>query len=186
MTAVHPAVETLLMGGYAVLLIATAFGLDLLARQIHRRSDRHRNAGFRYLPDHDYWVCPANEPLWPHSVDDQARLIRYRARPSVCNACPEKRGCTDSAAGREITRAVDPWPHSEAGRFHRGIALVLIVLAAAFLIIAAAVHPTSADLIVLAPIALGWVCGAWVLTAHFRHTPADFPTGVPVAERSSR
>ena len=27
-------------------------------------------------------------------------------------------------------RPLDPWPHSEAGRFHRGLALTLVVLAA--------------------------------------------------------
>ncbi|WP_433520219.1 hypothetical protein ACQPZ2_22325 [Nocardia pseudovaccinii] len=177
-----PAVETILMGGYAIALTVGAFGLDLLARHVHRRADRHRTAGFRYLPEHDCWVCPANQQLWPHTVDDQARLIRYRGRPAVCNACPEKYDCTTSSSGREITKAVDPWPHSEAGRFHRGIALVLVVLAALFVVIAAVRHP--GDLPVLIPVAVLWAGAGWVLTGHFRHTPAEFPATVADIERS--
>ncbi|MGW5112638.1 hypothetical protein [Nocardia sp. NPDC004123] len=186
MSSSAPAGQTLLMGGYALILIGCAAGLDCLARHIHQRSERHRTAGFRYLPHHDYWVCPTNQPLWPHRVDDDARLVRYRARPSVCNACPEKRECTDSSHGREVSRAIDPWPHSEAGRFHRGMALMLVVLAGIFLMIAAVLHWSLTTLLVLTPIAVGWVVAAWVLTGHFRHTPADFPTGVPTAERSAR
>ena len=30
--------------------------------------------------------------------------------------CPRKEACTDSVEGREVMRALDPWPHSEAGR----------------------------------------------------------------------
>ncbi|QLY31573.1 hypothetical protein [Nocardia huaxiensis] len=178
-----PSPETVAMGSYAVLLIAIAFVLDVIARHIHRRADRHRTAGFRYLPDHDYWVCPTDQPLWPHSIDKRERLVRYRGRPTVCNACPEKRECTPSLEGREITRAVDPWPHSEAGRFHRGIALLLMLLAAVFLLLAAALKPSIANFAVLVPISLGWLAAGWVLTDHFRHTPAAFPAGL---ERSSR
>ena len=50
--------------------------------------------------------------------------MRYRAKPSVCNTCPVKSTCTTSDHGREISREIDPWPHSEAGQFHRGIACV--------------------------------------------------------------
>ena len=57
--------------------------------------------------------------------------MRYRAKAHVCNACPRKDACTDSDHGREIVRPLDPWPHSEAGRFHRGISLLLVVLGAA-------------------------------------------------------
>ncbi|GAB0104206.1 hypothetical protein JMUB6875_31800 [Nocardia sp. JMUB6875] len=185
MTVPAPATETILIAGYAMVLIVGAFLLDQLARHVQRRSDRHRTAGFRYVPDHDHWVCPTNQPLWPHRIDGEARLVRYRARPSVCNACPAKHDCTTSSSGREITRALDQWPHSEAGRFHRGIALMLVVLAALFVVIGVVSHLTVGDLATLAPVALVCTGAGWVLTGHFRHTPADFPAGIPVSERSS-
>ena len=43
---IHP--EVLLMAGYAVFLLAVSFGLDLLARHSHARSERYRTAGFTY------------------------------------------------------------------------------------------------------------------------------------------
>jgi hypothetical protein len=55
--------------------------------------------------------------------------VRYRAEAHVCNPCPHKPTCTDSDRGRVIVRPLDPWPHSEAGCFQRGIALLLVGLA---------------------------------------------------------
>ena len=72
--------------------------------------------------DHDAWVCPQDHWLWPTSFDPKHRVMRYRALPVVCNSCPVKSTCTTSDHGREISREIDPWPHSDAGRFHRGIA----------------------------------------------------------------
>jgi nitric oxide reductase large subunit len=36
--------------------------------------------------------------------------------------CPVRDACTSSPHGREVTRELDPSPHSDAGRFHRGLA----------------------------------------------------------------
>jgi len=47
-------------------------------------------------------------------VDHEPRLVRYRGRPQICNYCPTMAECTDSDEGREVVRAMDPWPHSEA------------------------------------------------------------------------
>ena len=91
---------------------------------------RYRTAGFDYQAGNDAWVCPEGEHLWPHEFDHERRLVRYRARAHVCNRCPLKERCTDSDEGREIVSPLDPWPHSEAGRFHRVIALMLVALAA--------------------------------------------------------
>ena len=103
--------------------------LEWLSAHTHRRSLRYRTAGFTYDDDHDHWECPEGEHLWPHEFDHERRLVRYRAKAHVCNGCPRKDACTDSDRGREIVRPLDPWPHSEAGRFHRGIALMLVALA---------------------------------------------------------
>ena len=122
--------ETLLLAGYSVFLLAVAAVLDRLARHSHARADRYRTAGFAYRPEHDVWVCPQDQMLWPSRYDEGHHLMRYRAKPSVCNACPVKRSCTSSDHGREISVPTEPRPHSEAARFHRGIVLVLVVLAA--------------------------------------------------------
>ena len=79
--------------------------------------------------EHDHWQCPEGQHLWPHEFDHERRLVRYRAKAHVCNGCPRKDACTDSDRGREIVRPLDPWPHSEAGRFHRGLSLMLVALA---------------------------------------------------------
>src|SRR3712207_2635327 len=82
-------------------------------------------------------------------VDHERRLVRYRGRPQVCNYCPAKTECTDSDEGREVVHAIDPWPHSEAGRFHRGISLAVTLVAG--LILAAEIlrHHAPSELAVL-------------------------------------
>lgn len=171
--------EVLLAAGYASFLLATAVGLDRLARHAHHRSERYRTAGFRYHPHHDAWICPQDHWLWPAEFDRHRRLIRYRAKPSVCNACPVKAQCTSSPHGREIVRAVDSWPHSEAGRFHRGLALMLIGLAELILLIELTRHHTPITLAALAaPIALAGGLG-WRFIDHLRHTPTGFPDPTP-------
>ena len=67
-----------------------------------------QTGGFTYHADHDAWQCPKDEWLWPTSFDPANRVMRYRARPAVCNTCPVKADCTSSPHGREISRHVDP------------------------------------------------------------------------------
>lgn len=183
--------EVIWAAGYAVFLLGAAVALDRLARHAHKRSDRYRTAGFGYHPQHDAWVCPRQEWLWPAEFDPDRRLVRYRARPSVCNACPVKADCTTSPHGREIVRALDPWPHSEAGRFHRGVALMLISLAVLILVVEGARQHTLIALAVLAVVlALAGALG-WRFLDHLRHTPAGFPdptvsTGLRLATRPER
>ena len=175
--SLHP--EVALVGGYALVLLAVAAVLDWVAQHTQQRSERFRTAGFRYHPQHDAWVCPQDEMLWPSGYDEQHHLVRYRAKPTVCNACPVKADCTDSPHGREVTRAVAPWPHSEAGRFHRGLALVLVGLAALLLLVVAARHPEPATLVLLGlPLLLTALLGQR-FSAHFRHAPAGFPAQTP-------
>jgi hypothetical protein len=54
-----------------------------------------------------------------------------------------------AAAGREVVRFLDDWPQLEAGRFHRGLALILIVLAALMALAALVRHHDPAELAVL-------------------------------------
>jgi len=171
--------QVVLVAAYAVVLLVVATAMDWLAQHTARRSERFRTAGFRYHPQHDAWVCPQDQMLWPSEYDGEHRLVRYRAKPTVCNACPVKSDCTTSTHGREITRALAPWPHSEAGRFHRGLALMLVGLAALLLIVAAARRPEPTSLALLGlPLLLAAFLGHRY-SAHFRATPANFPGPTP-------
>jgi hypothetical protein len=173
MSAVHP--ETLLAVGYALFLVLAALGLDALARHSHRRSEHYRTLGFTYHENLDAWVCPEDERLHRVETDHHLRLVRYRARAHVCNACRLKDACTDSQQGREITKAIDPWPHSEAGRFHRGIAVVMAGLGALVIAAGAILHHGVADLATLAVALAMTAAAALYLLADFRESPSGFP-----------
>ena len=178
MTRVDTAVW--LTAGYAVFLVLVAHGFDHLARITARRSDRWRTGGFVYHADHDAWVCPQDQWLWPVSFDADNRVMRYRATPTVCNACPVKASCTTSSKGREIAREVDTWPHSEAGRFHRGIACTIAALAGLLPLVSLVTERDALDaLVLLGTIAVAAVAGI-PLVSHFWNTPDGFPEHVPV------
>jgi hypothetical protein len=167
--------ETLMAAGYAVFLTAAALGLDLLARHSHRRSQAYRTAGFTYHSPTDAWECPEGERLHRVEVDPHLRLIRYRARAHVCNGCRLKEACTDSDVGREISRAIDSWPHSEAGRFHRVIALVMVGLAFLVLAAGAALNHGAGDLVALGVALLVSAVTGLFLLSDFRETRSGFP-----------
>jgi hypothetical protein len=178
---IHP--EVLLVVGYAIFLVGIALGLDLLARHSHARSERYRTAGFTYHHTNDAWVCPEDQLLLRSEVDHGRRLVRYRGRPQICNHCPAKTDCTDSDEGREIVRAMDPWPHSEAGRFHRGISLAVALIAGLILAAESTRNHAPLELAVLGAVLAAVMLVAWYLHAAFRATPANFPT--PQAAPSS-
>ena len=167
--------EVVLAAGYAALLTLGAFALEWLSAHTHRRALRFRTAGFAYDEAHDHWLCPEGEQLWPHEFDRERRLVRYRARAHVCNACPSKHRCTDSDLGREIVRPVDPWPHSEAGRFHRVIALLIVGIAALVLVAELTRHHTFEEAaVLLGALAATVLAGRWLLR-DLRVHPSDFP-----------
>ena len=86
-----------------------------------------------------------------------------------------KERCTDSDHGREIVRPLDPWPHSEAGRFHRVIALMLVALAALVAVVGLARNNAVGDALPLAVLLVGCVLtGRW-LVGDLRAHPANFP-----------
>ena len=132
-------------------------------------------AGFTYDSAADHWLCPEGEHLWPHEFDRQLRLVRYRARAHVCNSCPSKERCTDSDQGREIVRPIDPWPHSEAGRFHRAIALLLVALGAVILLAELARHHAPTEATTLLGLLAGVALAARWLLRDLRKHPASFP-----------
>nr|MDQ5819476.1 transposase [Actinomycetota bacterium] len=74
---------------------------------------------FRYDPEKDLYVCPADEYLHRHARTSGDRGTRYRAKPQACNACELKKRCTDSEKGRTIYRRPDE-DYYERVRAYRG------------------------------------------------------------------
>ncbi len=176
------ATESLLAAGYGVFLALVALAIDALARHSHRRSELYRTGGFTYQAHLDAWECPEGERLHRIETDLQRRLARYGARAHVCNACPRKPDCTDSDTGREVTRMLDPWPHSEAGRFHRVIALAIVGFGLLVIGAGAALNHRAGDLAVLgAALLVSTIVGLYLL-ADLRSAPTGFPW--PDGERS--
>jgi len=171
--------EVVVAAGYAALLVGGAFALEWLSAHTHRRALRFRTAGFAYVPDHAYWVCPEGEQLWPHEFDRERRLVRYRARAHVCNACLSKARCTDSDDGREVVRPLDPWPHSEAGRFHRVIAVLLVALAGLVLVAEWVRHHSPVETGVLLGLLAVVPAAGSRLVRDLRLHPANFPAPTP-------
>ncbi len=172
--------EVWLSCGYAVFLLGVAFVLDRAARRVSARSIAWHSEGFHYHPDHDAWQCPKDQWLWPHSFDPDHRVVRYRGSPLVCNACPVKHACTSSSSGREISRNVDPWPSSEAERFHRGIACAVAVIAVLWPLAVAVTRQDLLEAAVCTLAGLAVALGSWPLWSHLRRTPAGFPEHLPV------
>lgn len=170
-----PHTETLLAVGYALFLIVAAIVLDLLARHTQHRAERYRTGGFSYSASVDAWECPEGEHLHRVETDHELRVVRYRARAHVCNSCRLKDNCTDSDEGREIIDSLDSWPHSEAGRFHRGIAVVMVALAVLIIAAGAALHHDAADLAVLGVAVAVTAAAGLYLIADFRETSSGFP-----------
>ncbi|MCO5315496.1 MAG: hypothetical protein M9938_04955 [Solirubrobacterales bacterium] len=173
------AAEPLLAAGYAIAMIAAAGVLEWLSRLTHNRSREYRTGGFEYDKHHDYWVCQQGEQLWPAEFDREKRLVRYRAKSSACRTCAIKHLCTDSDQGREVTRPVDPWPHSEAGRFHRGIAVMVASLAVFVLVVEMIRNHGILELAVLVPLLGAAGYAVWWLARDLLQTPSGFPEIMP-------
>jgi hypothetical protein len=74
---------------------------------------------FRYDPEKDLYVCPADEHLHRHARTSGDRATRYRAKPEACKGCELKKRCTDSEKGRTIYRRPDE-DYYERVRAYRG------------------------------------------------------------------
>lgn len=171
-------IATWLSAAYGLFLLTVAFGLDMIARRTAVRTGAWRSGAFTYHANHDAWVCPEDQWLWPHSFDPDNRVMRYRASPTVCNSCPVKHSCTTSDTGREISRNVDPWPSSEAERFHRGVACAVAVLGMVWPLAMALGERTAAERFVLFAAAAFVALGSRPLWSHLRGSPAAFPDHV--------
>jgi Transposase DDE domain len=62
---------------------------------------------FRYDPEKDLYVCPANERLHRRARTSGNRGTQYRAKAEACNACELKAKCTTSECGRMLYRPLE-------------------------------------------------------------------------------
>jgi len=170
--------EVWMASGYCLLLVGLAYAIDAFARRAASVSEGGASGGFDYHEDHDAWTCPEDQWLWPQSFDPDNRVMRYRGSPSICNACPTKAACTTSSSGREVQRSVDVWPASEAARFHRGIACVVVVLGLAWPVATAAMGPGLSGLVVLAVAVVLALLTSLPLWSHLRHSRVHIPEGM--------
>ena len=142
-------IEVVLAASYALFLVGVAWALELLAQHSHKRSERYRNSGFVYFHEMDLWECPAGRQLLRTETDYQRRVVHYRASADDCNACSLKNNCTDSNDGRLLKTQLDSWVESELRRFHRGISLVLLLLATIILGASAVRHDALRELVIV-------------------------------------
>jgi hypothetical protein len=70
---------------------------------------------------------------------------------------------------------LDPWPHSEAGRFHRTISLLMVALAALILVVEAARHHEPPEAVLLLGLMTAAALAARWLLRDLRAHPANFP-----------
>lgn len=174
-----PATTVWLIVGYSLALVAIAWSFDGMARRASAHAARWRTGQFVYRSDHDAWVCPQNHWLWPSSFDPNHRVMRYRALPAVCNSCPVKSGCTTSHHGREISREIDPWPHSDAGRFHRGIACCVAALGVVLPLATLINNHSMSDVLMLTGAVLVVTVLGLPLARHLWNTPFNAPEHLP-------
>ena len=170
--------EVWMASAYCLLLVGLAYAIDALARRAASVAEGGASGGFSYHEDHDAWTCPEDQWLWPQSFDPDNRVMRYRGSPSICNACPVKDTCTTSFSGREVQRSVDAWPASEAARFHRGIACLVVVLGLAWPVATAVTGPGGSGLLVLAVAAALALLISLPLWSHLHHSRVHIPEGM--------
>ena len=159
---------------YALGLVAVGWCFDILAKRTSQRVVAARTFGFTYHEESDAWLCPEDQWLWATAFDSDNRVMRYRAKPSVCNTCPIKDSCTVSANGRELTREVDEWPYSESGRFHRGLAVAVSLLGVVVMIGAAIVWHSPLELLVEAAAVVVVLSLTYPLAIKLMRSPANF------------
>ncbi len=84
-----------------------------------QRTEFFGQRDFRYDAEHDRYMCPngAELRLLPSGCTEQFK--QYRAKASVCNACPLKSRCTTSKTGRRLSRHVAEESFERVRAFHQ-------------------------------------------------------------------
>lgn len=126
--------ETTLGIAYACFLGSLAWGLERLGRTVSRRADRFQAEGFQYREEIDAYECHGGEHLPLVEIDDDRKLRRYGREDLQCSGCVHQKNCTSAEQGGHVVRSNRRWLDTEIGKFHRGLSLVLMVLASLVLI----------------------------------------------------
>ena len=175
-----PDLSVWLVSAYALIMLAAGWVVDVLGSRSARHSMSWRHSDFMYHVDVDGWRCHEDQWLWPTAFDPDKRVIRYEGAHAICGRCPSKDSCSPTPGPREITRPVDPWPYSDAGRFHRGVGLVITCVGVFIpMLLMMAFHATG-DLIVLGTTTVVViVAGVLPLARHLWNTPDNAPAHLP-------
>ena len=175
-----PDLSVWLISAYALIMLAAGWAVDVLGSRSARHSMSWRHADFMYHDDVDGWRCHEDQWLWPTAFDPDKRVIRYEGAHAICGRCPSKDSCSPTPGPREITRPVDPWPYSDAGRFHRGVGLVIACVGVFIPILLMMAFHAAGDLIVLGTTAVVViVTGVLPLARHLWNTPDNAPAHLP-------
>lgn len=177
-TLAEVGVETWLAVVYCLGLLGLAYVIDIMARRAGAASEGGATFGFTYHESHDAWLCPEDQWLWPKSFDPDNRVMRYRAKPSICGGCQVKETCAPHGSGREVQRAVDPWPASEAARFHRGIACAVMLFGLTWPIGILVTRPGAASTMVLVGVMATSLLLSLPLWSHLRSSTVELPEGM--------
>ena len=173
-----PSLTVLAVSGYAAVLLVVAWLFDQMGQRSATKSARWRTGNFVYHSDQDAWKCHEDQWLWPASFDPDKRVIRYAGQHAICGRCPVKQECSPTPGPRELTRQLDPWPFSDAGRFHRGISLCVAVIAV-FMPTAMLLGATGlADVIVLVTTIIVAGMASVPFARHLWKTPRNFPESI--------
>ena len=62
---------------------------------------------FVYDTKRDVYICPQGKDLRRFTLVNRDKVVKYKADPAVCNACPLKSKCTKSSSGRHVSRSFD-------------------------------------------------------------------------------
>ena len=172
----QPSLEVALVCGYAVALLLIAVAFDRMGARSAQRSAAWRTGNFLYHDDADAWKCHEDQWLWPASFDPDKRVVRYVGQHAICGRGPAKTECSPTPGPRELTRQVDPWPHSEAGRFHRGVSVAIGAVALMMVLVSLLFSAKSPADVVLLLAALALVAAVGIpLARHLWNTPDGFP-----------
>ena len=175
-----PDLSVWLIAVYALVMLAAAWAVDVLGSRSARHSMSWRHSDFMYHDDVDGWRCHEDQWLWPTAFDPDKRVIRYEGAHAICGRCPSKDSCSPTPGPREITRPVDPWPYSDAGRFHRGVGLVIACVGVFIPMLLMVAFHAAGDLIVLGTTTVVViVAGVLPLARHLWRAPDNAPAHLP-------
>ena len=72
-----------------------------------KRSTFFGKTEFVYDVQKDVYVCPQGKDLRRFTLVNRDKVVKYKADPATCNACPVKSKCTKSSNGRLVSRSFD-------------------------------------------------------------------------------